>query len=280
MTDPNPHLIEEELRWAEARIAEALVPRAQPTAKDGRHREPAPYLRRHLVEHAAAGHVLDGTTITDAFLPYADADRVRASLSLGREPTPQLQAFTRVAHAWDWDCPQANQAALEFTVTTLTSQPARAPSDGWSTRWAHWNLSPGTILTAPLTGHTRRVNAVATLVLPDGRPIAVTGSADDTVRVWDLTTGTQIGDPLTGHTHRVTGVATGVLPDGRPVAVTGSFDGTVRVWDLLTGGSMGVPLRVFEPVDCLTAGTAGKAFQVCIGGPGIALVEFRAPKLQ
>ncbi len=75
-------------------------------------------------------------------------------------------------------------------------------------------------------------------------------------------------------------LATGVLPDGRPVAVTGSADRTVRVWDLLTGGSMGVPLRVFEPVGCLTAGTAGKAFHVCIGGPGIALVEFRAPKLQ
>ena len=28
--------------------------------------------------------------------------------------------------------------------------------------------------------------AVATVVLPDGRPIAVTGSGDATVRIWDL----------------------------------------------------------------------------------------------
>ena len=63
---------------------------------------------------------------------------------------------------------------------------------------------------------------MATVVLPDGRPIAVTGSEDATVRIWDLTTGTPVGDPLTGHTGAVGAVATVVLPDGRPLAVTGS----------------------------------------------------------
>ncbi|MFB7551767.1 hypothetical protein ACFC1P_29865, partial [Streptomyces sp. NPDC056154] len=43
----------------------------------------------------------------------------------------------------------------------------------------------------PLTGHTGRVSSVATTVLDD-RPVAVTGSVDETVRVWDLTTGQQI----------------------------------------------------------------------------------------
>jgi WD40 repeat protein len=43
---------------------------------------------------------------------------------------------------------------------------------------------------------------VACAVL-DGRPVAVTGSCDDTVRVWDLPTGTPVGDPLTGHTSPV-----------------------------------------------------------------------------
>ena len=38
------------------------------------------------------------------------------------------------------------------------------------------------------------------LVQPDGRVVAVTGSADATVRVWDLATGTPVGAPLTGHT--------------------------------------------------------------------------------
>jgi hypothetical protein len=32
------------------------------------------------------------------------------------------------------------------------------------------------------------VNAVVTTVLPDGRPVAVTGGDDATVGMWDLTT--------------------------------------------------------------------------------------------
>ena len=65
---------------------------------------------------------------------------------------------------------------------------------------------------------------MAALLLPDGRPIAVTGSDDKTVRVWDLSTGTPLGDPLTGHTSPVEAVAALLLPDGRPIAVTGSED--------------------------------------------------------
>ncbi|MFB7554244.1 hypothetical protein, partial [Streptomyces sp. NPDC056154] len=38
---------------------------------------------------------------------------------------------------------------------------------------------------------------MATTVLDD-RPVAVTGSVDETVRVWDLVTGQQVGEPLTG----------------------------------------------------------------------------------
>ena len=39
-----------------------------------------------------------------------------------------------------------------------------------------WDLTTGTPIGDPLTGHTSWVNAVAALVLPDGRPVAVTGS--------------------------------------------------------------------------------------------------------
>ena len=75
-----------------------------------------------------------------------------------------------------------------------------------------------------LSGHTGGVNGVAVTQL-DGKPIAVTGSGDDTVRMWDLTTGQQLGQPFTGHTDAVWAVATTQL-DGRPVAVTGSRDTT------------------------------------------------------
>ncbi|MEV6855422.1 hypothetical protein AB0M89_16660, partial [Streptomyces microflavus] len=90
-----------------------------------------------------------------------------------------------------------------------------------------------------LTRHTGAVNAVATAEV-DGRPVAVTGSDDRTVRVWDLTTGRTV-PALTGHTGAVNAVATAEV-DGRPVAVTGSDDRTVQVWDLTTGHRVGEPL--------------------------------------
>ena len=68
----------------------------------------------------------------------------------------------------------------------------------------------------------------------DGRPVIVSGSGDETVRVWDLETGARSASPLTGHTDRGAAVAVGER-DGRPVIVSGSGDETVRVWDLATG---------------------------------------------
>ncbi|WP_326740432.1 hypothetical protein [Streptomyces sp. NBC_01022] len=95
-----------------------------------------------------------------------------------------------------------------------------------------WDLTTRQPVGEPLTGHTGTVEAVACTML-DGRPIAVTGGGDETVRVWDLTAGQPVGEPFTGHTNVVGAVACTML-DGRPVTVTGSRDGTVRIWDLIT----------------------------------------------
>jgi len=92
-----------------------------------------------------------------------------------------------------------------------------------------------------LTGHTGEVSAVVAAEL-DGRPMAISGGRDGTVRVWDLATGTPVGDPLTGHTDWVTAVAAAEL-DGRPVAISGSGDQTVRLWDLARHRAMRHHLR-------------------------------------
>ena len=52
-----------------------------------------------------------------------------------------------------------------------------------------------------LAGHTGAVHAVAVAAL-DGRPVAISGGGDRTVRVWDLATGSPVGDPFAGHTGR------------------------------------------------------------------------------
>ena len=71
-----------------------------------------------------------------------------------------------------------------------------------------------------------------------GRPIAISGGSDSTVRVCDLGTGDPVGEPFTGHTDAVGAVAVGEL-HGRPIAISGGFDSTVRVWDLGTGRPVG-----------------------------------------
>ncbi len=59
----------------------------------------------------------------------------------------------------------------------------------------------------PFPRHTNLVEVVATAVLHDGRPIAVTGSDDHTVRIWGPHRWHPIGKPLTGHTDAVLAAA-------------------------------------------------------------------------
>ncbi|MEU3522127.1 hypothetical protein ABZ770_44065, partial [Streptomyces sp. NPDC006654] len=66
--------------------------------------------------------------------------------------------------------------------------------------------------------------AVAAVVLPDGRALAVTASDDETVRVWDLTTGLPVGDVLLLDAP-ATGLATAFPVDGSPVAVIATRQG-------------------------------------------------------
>jgi type VI secretion system ImpB/VipA family protein len=76
-----------------------------------------------------------------------------------------------------------------------------------------------------LEGHTDSVWAVT--FLPDGFT-ALSGGADNTLRLWYLGTGRE-ADRFEGHTEGVTGVA--VTADGRR-ALSGSLDGSLRLWDL------------------------------------------------
>ncbi|MBA4866616.1 WD40 repeat domain-containing protein [Streptomyces sp. PSKA54] len=114
----------------------------------------------------------------------------------------------------------------------ITSVPVEGKPDAWwEVEWATSSrIHPR--FQHVLPGHADTVSAVATEVV-DGRPVAVTGGLDKTVRVWDLATGRTVGEPFANG-----GVATAVV-EGRSVAVTGRRDGTVRVWDLATGRPVG-----------------------------------------
>ena len=85
------------------------------------------------------------------------------------------------------------------------------------------------------------------------RDVAISSSADGTMRVWDLEYRYGISGPLVGHKGSVDGVAMGRL-GRRSIAVTTGDDGTIRVWDLGTGRPIGGPIGhlvtpMGEPID-------------------------------
>lgn len=113
----------------------------------------------------------------------------------------------------------------------------------WTVQWAEGPV-PDQRQLRPLIGHGGPVRAVATAIV-DGRPVAVSGGRDDTVRFWDLATGGQLHDPVTGRTDPVSSMTAEVLSvatavaEGRPVAFSLHGDDAVLVWDLATGRAAG-----------------------------------------
>ncbi len=128
-------------RNVEARIAGELARLALPRRVAGRLIPPAPYVRRHAIEHAAAGGVLDSQFISLDFLPFVDAARLRG-LSVGAVAATGLQiravalmkVWRQVAHGWEWESPNANAnananaSALAFWAACAGLPLVRGPS--------------------------------------------------------------------------------------------------------------------------------------------------------
>ena len=204
-----------------------------------------PYIRTHLSTHAAACGALDDLVQDPGFLLAAAPERLLAAL-----PTITSQAGQLAAAAYETarhllDDPNLGRAAAQLQLTAR-QRGANALADRiielpyempWTVPWAQWSREARHLV---LGRHTGAVNAVVVGDL-DGRPVAVTGGEDTTVRVWDLRTGRQHGDPLE-RVGSVEAVAFANL-DGRPVAVAGGYDDSVLVWDLRNDRQHGDPLE-------------------------------------
>ena len=77
-------------------------------------------------------------------------------------------------------------------------------------------------------GHAK---VILKLVAHPKKPLLVTCSADQTVRIWDADKGSALRT-LSGHGDYVYAVA--ISPDGNLIA-SGGFDGEVRIWKVADG---------------------------------------------
>ncbi len=137
-----------------------------------------------------------------------------------------------------------------------------------------WDLA--TRRARELTGHGGPVRAVA-LGAPDDRPIAVTGGQDGTIRIWDLHEGRQVGELLPGRRGNVNAIVIAYL-DNRPSVMTGGDDGVVRVWDLEHRTRPDRTLRVGNPINALSVGTANRGRVVVVGSLDVQVWDLTTRK--
>lgn len=199
----------------------------------------------------------------------------------GGTPVVLTGSWDTTARVWDLDAMQPIGRPLPHGSPVISSAAARLydgqliavtgcydDGDLWI-----WDLGERGLITRLETGHTNAIWGIATAELQDGRTVAVTASADRTVRVFDLATREPIGQPLRGHTAAVRAVATTTLPDGRRLAITGSDDRTIRVWDLEAGSAVGDVLPTPNEVHVLTVHPDGGPRLVICGDRFRAAVD-------
>ena len=262
--DPATPASDEDIAAVERRIAWQLQPATEPTLDLDQ--APAPYVRRHLAEHALVGGVLE-ERIPVPFLPYLDLSRLRAVVAASpvrrelEKTVPWLPVLWQVAHLWDWDRPGRNAAAIEmWAALNGVALPGAAREFGpvggaWQVLWAVRPPDASNVL-----GHQEAIGQAAAMVQLSGVPIAVTGTGKGKLYTWDLTTGRRYRDrePIDTGGGAVLSVTAAQLRDGQVVAVTGSADGAVRVWDLgasRTLGNLPLPAEFGGPIEAVTSAT-------------------------
>lgn len=184
-------------------------------------------------------HAISAVTIPDE-----EADSWRVVWSTGSDVDARLRQVMKTGPV---DClAWAEVAGRPVVATVARGHPSYACErytlhDCGAPGFFVWDLTDGRLMhSAPqVSGRCVAVTKLA------GRPVAITGGEDSTVRMWDLTTGAQVGPALMGHRGKVLQVCA-ATSDGYAIAVTVDVHGDVLRWDLEAGRLLG-PVRTRTP---------------------------------
>ena len=110
-----------------------------------------------------------------------------------------------------------------------------------------WDPDAGHGVGEPLTGHRQSVQALAPVVLRDGRTLLASGGEDNTVRIWNPMAARRSFAPSRYRRPRLRSMATATTPEGRRILVTGNDEGVIQAWDFTTGAPAG-PVMTGEAV--------------------------------
>ncbi|MEV5957506.1 AAA family ATPase [Streptomyces sp. NPDC051987] len=186
---------------------------------------PHPYLRRHLITHAALGNTVDDDHIPAHFLPWATRDNVRGSLGL------PITATDRIRHLAAWariepfvgDAPPASRAdslaLAQHTGSTQAHTPTRHPQ--LRPRFNHLHLPTNILAGTPANPY-----ALATFRTTDDSVVLAAADERGNLTLWDPLSGSPFGTALEGlgpHARALT-----VLEDGRRPGEPSLIVGTDR----------------------------------------------------
>ncbi|MEU0860821.1 AAA family ATPase [Streptomyces griseofuscus] len=187
---------------------------------------PHPYLRRHLITHAALGNVVDDDHIPAHFLPWATRDNVRGSLGLPITTTDRIRhlaAWARI-EPFVGDAPPASRAdslaLAQHTGSTRPHTPMRHPQ--LRPRFNHLHLP-----TNILAGTPGNPYALAAFRTADDSVVLAAADERGNVTLWDPLSGSSFGTALEGlgpHARALTVLEDGRRP-GEPTLIVGTDHG-------------------------------------------------------
>jgi WD40 repeat protein len=178
------------------------------------------YARRHLPEHAAAGESLSEDIISRAIVPYLDVAVLKEASSSAELPLMPL--VRKAAHAWTWEQPGRNAAALRFIAA---AEQFDVQASDLLTPWrVSWAKSTG--LSEILAKVDSFVGVDAGRL--DGRIVVVTAARPGRVDLWDLASGQSIRLPY--QSGGISAVAVESAADGVVFVSVGTEGGRVRCW--------------------------------------------------